>query len=662
MGRPKPIPKEKRPLRDVFQRDLLGDVAFDFEREDYRGSRYLLRNIKRVLRLHEKRFKNIGASESNLSSDLKNGNSFSRIKSFGGNSSRTSVSVARVLPAKQDINDLPSWSEMMKDSSVIIYESPFARKVMLLNITRLCAKSHPIPDPIFDSQKKQPFKCTVSVLLLEKCLDVFRLVEEQSKECLLVMSSMNMSIKIESKEPFILKSGAHQWSQSQLEIRLSPVKDDQSNWPPTDVLPKLDHSYLPLMMGPEHDTFPIGLVAKCTDLPLFASGRKRLKMVHADYGLARKTRHELEVLVDWIVPPQQPLERIEQWPSGRSALSKLGDPARERLNQKAREVVDSIGIRTSYTLATTEERKHAAELRRQTFDGFHCLFCLGKCADFANIRDLRFHLSTSHPAHNFILQEPKSKVRRKDDATNNFEVSSAIRKPEKLTDWHTRISWVAPTIPLNINAFISGDETWVDTKSTRSLKELPVSTSQKPIIALRKKHHGFLPAQYVPEIPIRQRKTYLVVPTKTRKNLPLFTSVTHRPLQPDEELSESDDEVDETWLRDKHAQQIMDLTHLPLAEREFQIRWNDHVKSERLPHTFYLSDVFVRWVRKDCEWLRASKERLLLYHQFERGLRDRGNLSDGVCRGCWGILYGKTVKLPAEKEAVAATAMENDGI
>ena len=64
--------------------------------------------------------------------------------------------------------------------------------------------------------------------------------------------------------------------------------------------------------------------------------------------------------------------------------------------------------------------------------------------------------------------------------------------------------------------------------------------------------------------------------------VPLFTSVTHRVLQPDEELSESDDEIDETWVRDKHAEEVMNATREPLEFRELQIRWNDHVRSEQI--------------------------------------------------------------------------------
>jgi hypothetical protein len=661
MGKPnKTIPNQRRLIRDAFPRDLVGDVIFDFEEDHHRGSRYLLRNIKSVLRRHEKRFGKSKAPHPKAS-DLKKGTSFnnsqsfSRTQSLGGNSSRASFSVAQVPPAIKQDDDLPPFADYVKDSFVAIYESPFRQTELLLNMTHLSAKFGSTPNAAFDSEKKQSCRCTISVMLLDKGPERSQIVGEQSRQCDLVMNRFNQNIKVKLEEPFRLAWKVSRESRCHVGITLSPAQNATSDWPPVVVRSKIHNKFGLMPGGSELDDLFTGLVATYEDFPLFRKHVKVLPVIYASNGTAFKTWHELEVSIDWVSTQAKPSNRKSQRRSSRPSRNEHRPPTWKKLNQDTRQVAE---VRVSYTLAASEESKYAAEWRKLTFRGsFHCPFCQREHADFDNITHLRFHLMTRHPAHNFVLQEPKSKERQKNPTSYNFEVSTAKRKPDKVPPWLITYSWVAPLTPFSISAYITGDESWPGTDSPRPLKELPPPTTQNPITALRKKHGGFLPAQHVPDIPIRQRKTYRVVPTKTSTNLPLFTSVTHRQLQPDEELSESDDDVDETWLRDKHAQQIMDMTHLPLAEREFQIRWNDHVKSERLPHTFYLSDVFVRWVRKDREWLSADKERLRLYHQFERGLRDRGKLSVGVCRGCWGILYGKIS--PADK---GKAVMEIDGV
>lgn len=179
--------------------------------------------------------------------------------------------------------------------------------------------------------------------------------------------------------------------------------------------------------------------------------------------------------------------------------------------------------------------------------------------------------------------------------------------------------WVIPNVTFDTAAYIDGDESWLGNESTLASK-VPVTAIENRVKAIRSKNQGFLPVHLIQDKSVRVRKEYPVPITKTRTPVALFTSTTHRVLQPDEELSESDDEMVQTWLRDKHAQEIMDDTQEPLELRRLQVRWNDHVKSERLSSAFYCSDVFFRWVKKDKEWLADNEERLKLYHRFSNRL------------------------------------------
>ena len=71
--------------------------------------------------------------------------------------------------------------------------------------------------------------------------------------------------------------------------------------------------------------------------------------------------------------------------------------------------------------------------------------------------------------------------------------------------------------------------------------------------AISKKRAGFTSAEEVEEIPVPERKRFKVIPSRTRNHTAFFRSVSHRPMRLDESpLSESDDDMDDSWIRQKH--------------------------------------------------------------------------------------------------------------
>ena len=665
MRRRKSIPKQQRPVRYAFQRELQGDLIFDFEKDHYRSSRHQLRNTKIVLRHHENEFSKAESSRpepqtsKTSKSNLSRSQSFSQTKSFEGDCSRTSSFVAPILQVKQD-DSFETFSDYANDESVTLHETPFrARPTLLVNSTCLRARSDSHPDTEFDSRKRQSFRCTVSVMLLDEHIDRLRVLGKQSRECDLVMNQFNKNVKVDLKQPFRFSCAVSRGRRYHLEIRMSPPQDEEFDWPPIAVRSSPVNTPLSLIKDHDLDTFSNGFVATYTGILLSQRAEDHIKVMYASHGTAFKTRHELDLSIDCLA--SSPSSALQ----GRQSLSntkksRLAGSKKNHIKKNIKAIgrtAEADRVVTSYTLST-DEKRIGAELRKVEFEGFHCPFCLRGHSDFESITSLRFHLITTHATHNFVLQESKFRERTKQTTTYNFQVSAIISgKPDKYTFWRP-MTWVAPLDPFNVAAYVEGDESWLGTKSIPGLKE-PVTTVENPVTALRRKKNGFIPPEQVQEIPIRQRKKYPVVPTRTRDKLHLFTSVTHRPLQPDEHLSESDDDVDETWLRDKHAQQIMDMTNLLLGKREFRIRWNDHVKSEGSPHMCYLSDVFVRWTRKDREWLREKRERQNLYFRFATALRYRGKLSAEVERGCREIIY-KTTR--AEEEEGNVTMTEVNGV
>lgn len=673
MGRHKKIPKQQLPVRYAFQRELLGDLSFDYEKDRHRNSRYLLRNIKRVLRHHEKRFirnNALKSKETGLGKNKSGSLSLSTRQSlsFGGDSSRTSVSDAQKGSVEQDV-DFPAFADYVKADTVSLYVSPFSSRqqlrlgqsALLLNITQLRAKTHSDGEPALASHSRRSYKCSISVSLLEWNAERLHLVAEQSRRCTLIMNPSSKDIEVNLEQPFKFGIGISMGRRYHMEIRLSPAGDDTSHWPPVAVTTRTGGSSLSLMTDPQLQIFPDGLLATYTDLEPRKRARGRVEVMYANRGTVYKTRHKLEISIDWAAAaPSQISAQTTQRPSeSRMSTRRTGIPgsagkATERFTPTMPEIARVV---TSYTMNSAEDQKIATEWRKVKFKGLHCPFCLRTHTDFDDILALRFHLITAHAAHKFVLQEMKPSVRGREATTYSFKVSAAAQKVDKFA-FRWPFTWVAPRTPFDISTFVDGDESWLGARSVSGVKE-PVAPVESPIEALRRKHNGFLPARYVEDIPIRPRKKYPVVATRTRDKLTLFDSITHRPLQPDEELSESEDEFKETWLRDKHAQRIMDEENEPLETRLLWIRWNDHLKSEGMRNPSFASDAFVRWVRKDREWLKSSAERLETYHVFSRQLWEAGKINAVVGRQCREIIYLKT---PAEKtETAVPVVTEMDG-
>lgn len=643
MGRPpKNIPKQQLPVKYAFQRELLGDLIFDTEKDRYHNSRYLLRNIKRVLRYHKRNLLKATASKLNALR-RRNGSSFLQNNrpslSFGEGSSHASFSDARktVVAKQDDDREFPAFSEYIKDRNITLYVPPFKPKEELclgqselhLNIVRLRAKSGSNGGFSRGHYGEQFSRCIVSVLLLNRDSPRLDPIAAGSMDCGLMITFPTGNFKVFLNQPFKLGGEISTGSRYHMEVRLTPAAGCTAQWPPVPVTTSRTSSSL--IREPGSRTFRDGLYASYKDFPLPHRTRERARLLYAADGVAYKTKYDLEISVAWVAAPPQTLGKISPG----------------RFKPKVPEVA---GVITSYTIASAQDQRFPPEARRIKFTGYHCPLCLRPLpqVEFEDAVALRFHFATAHPAHKVVLQKTKPSARRKDTTIYSFLVSAAAQKEKFAARCMT---WVAPSTPFDVIAYLDGDESWLGSKSISGSKG-PITLVENRVEALRRENNGFLPVQHIQDIPVRPRRKYPVTITKTRTPLPLFTSITHRVLQPDEELSESDDDTDQTWLRDRHAQEIMDVTSEPLELRKLQVRWNDHVKSEQISSAFYCNDVFFRWVKKDKEWLGSNEERLDWYHRFSARLWEEGKISRGVVTKCRAMICLKRATEKAQTMAV----------
>jgi hypothetical protein len=288
------------------------------------------------------------------------------------------------------------------------------------------------------------------------------------------------------------------------------------------------------------------------------------------------------------------------------------------------------------------------EFREASLDGYSCLACRRR--EYQSLTDLLFHLSTYHFKYKYTVEDeeqeedenpisgdPQIIVIKIDVA--DPEKKKPLKKTFKNPD--TEIDWVAPSRPFDVDAFLNGDHTWTGQghkKPVKGPRPLLNGTSTSTS-ALNKRKVGFTPAEEVQEIPVPERKRCKVIPSRTRNNTAFFRSVSHRPMRLSESpLSESDDDMDDSWIRDKHRERIQEHEDLIDAEKEFLVRWDMHVMAEHYPHGRYISDSLVRFVRKEKIWLRQSD----MWRELQKliaELKAHDVVDAKVATGCFKILW-----------------------
>jgi hypothetical protein len=644
-------------VKYAFQRELLGNLSFDTEKDHYRSSRYLLRNIKRVLRHHERRLIRVNAYKLKaVGLGKPKGSSFSLSTrpslSFGGGSSHASFSDARNQAAEpDDDSQFPAFSEYIKQDGVTIYASPFMPEQHLwtsspgfdLDIISLRTRSDSNEESPLRSHRRQSSGCIISVSFFSWSARGLEPVITQMRKCTLITAQSSKDIKIKLEEPFRFRREISQLSRHYMEMTLYPAEDDTAAWPPIPVT-NMNTSKL-LLADPELRLVRDGLHATCTDFPLRITASKQVRVIYAASGAVFRTQYNLQLAFTYPLPFQVRTT---------SQRSRMAGSAAKTVPRHIGAVPKVVGVVTTYTIASAQDQNFPTEVRKVNFTGFNCPLCLRTRSqtEFENILALRFHFVTAHPAHRVVLQEVKASTRGRDTTKYSFKISAANQKEAKFASrW---LTWIALSYPFDVAAYVDGDESWVSSRPITSNKGPAFVVVESRSEALRRENNGFLPVPYIQDIPTHQRSKYPVPVTRTRTPVPLFTSITRRVLQPDEELSESDDEIDETWVRDKHAEEVMNTTREPLEFRELQIRWNDYVRSEQISSAFYCNDVFFRWVKKNKEWLWSSEKRLIFYHRFSRQLWEAGKISKGVATACRAMIYQKVTSQKTDA-AIAVT-------
>lgn len=209
-----------------------------------------------------------------------------------------------------------------------------------------------------------------------------------------------------------------------------------------------------------------------------------------------------------------------------------------------------------------------------TIPGYTCPFCDGR--EFRDLTFLHLHLITSHDLFHFKVKQSKrtTGIRSSDTQYDSYleihvELSKeqVMSRPSDAVPDHRTFRWVKPTKRLDVGSLLKGDWSWLNEKKSTALsanyrREIPPPGVTVPPVP---KKANLLDVE---ALPVRKRRKYIV--PKARNGVTGLVFVRNRSkrfVHPGEELSESDDDVDEDWLKMKHEEASLVYFSLGICSR-----------------------------------------------------------------------------------------------
>lgn len=436
-----------------------------------------------------------------------------------------------------------------------------------------------------------------------------------------------------------------------LETKIIP-SSSADPWPIIPILSKHEGS----LIKDHNQTHPSGyLVASYVNLPTAPAPEVPMSISLDQDGRTYKTKYGLEVRAHWSAQSSQ-LETVfpprtkrrspspEQCPTPQS---EAGSPsyldlfATENMPAIAKEQHESPAepkAQVCYQWAYTVANQPKKDFLPGIFEGFRC-YCSSRV--FRSLKLLRFHLASNHDKYIFELDEASNAKATAAFKRYTFKVKPVPIVRERAANHikdEREIVWQKPKKPFDIEAYNEGDDSWTGDLSIRKRRGLAIvsdSPGRKGFSRERKQPED------TPEIPKPRRRRFKVPVAKTKTKTSFFRSTSSRMLETGEELSESDEDVDISWLRDKHLSNLAQNEYLDEAEKEFMCKWDEHIMGEGFPLPRYIPDSLVRFTRANVAFLKRPH----IFQQFEEhtaNLLRRNVISDITARYCNGLITDTT--------------------
>lgn len=332
-----------------------------------------------------------------------------------------------------------------------------------------------------------------------------------------------------------------------------------------------------------------------------------------------------------------------------------GKSPRTRKNLRVKALQEHSDAGGAVMVTYSFGRAGALELgiKQQTsMAGFLCPFCY---VDETSIDDLRLHLHTNHTNFKFSL-------RRSNPSRVGFFVELAKQSSRQSPGEKAKTFQLCKAQTLfDLEKFLGGDQSWVRVREGPHHNHWPEhlndpshesSSSSSPQDSRHSSPNTpndtdeLIDAELCPPKKRIPRKIFYV--PKTSKAL--FDTVSKRVLEPGEEIPDSDDEKDETWLHQKHRDIINDFTDLTDEEKEYITRWNPFIVEEHLTSEKYLPDSCLRFTQANATWIVGKTSRKVEFGKQMETFIMRGVVEQHCLDKCTDILKAAERRKEASKD------------
>ena len=158
-------------------------------------------------------------------------------------------------------------------------------------------------------------------------------------------------------------------------------------------------------------------------------------------------------------------------------------------------------------------------------------------------------------------------------------------------------------------------------------------------------------------LPIVVRKKHRI-PRAPEPGMKFFRTILRRPLEEGEMLSDSDMDIDETWLTLQHNETLDDLDNVTLSEKEFMKKFDEHFQAEQLCSNRYVGDALLRFTNANKPWL-GQKDMRREFARKAAALRMDDIVTEKVVTECLDIIHGPNFIefRPTQTTTVQSSAM-----
>lgn len=545
---------------------IAGKVSLSLEIDRSRQRTFLRRNLAATLDLHEQHLRAANASGDNISTD--------------GMQSESSDNLTWKFPTKEMLERL-----VRKQKAVLRVH---------VKAIKPCAKASAKPFVESDNPRKKAKLLEIPIQLELKISEV-----QAQKQRLVRCDVQSAQIKafqdedgkvyldVEMLKPFLIEidqlfvtlERGHHWKRTialaySAQISVTFLDDDDVGI----LLPKL---FVKPGLGDFSGQAPL-VVAKWRHLPKCPPSGHVIPLTGTFANEKYKSDYGLEVDMAWKTSKHTPLEEYNHALRA-SQNNQLPSPISEPRDREE-------SVRVIYVFRDDYASKSLI------LAGYLCPLCNRR--DLRTHERLHLHLVTEHDYFKFTMHKNERRLECEIAVEVTFEVELADRFDSRMSGKSlekSEMRWVAPQQPFDITKYLEGDDGWITSGLDQKRKVRAPKTNTVATQTVGRRN-----PEDIADLPVMNRTRYRV--PVAPEGLAYFRTVGKRPLSEGEMISESDDDIDEGWLKVKRHRATND-SGIPETAREFMKKFDDYIQDEQLSGDRYAGDALVRFARLHRRWL-----------------------------------------------------------